>query len=50
MQKYEYKIEEIFVKGNVKTMNKLGQEGWELVSVYNSNMYFKRKIEENENN
>ena len=45
MPKYEYKIEEIFVKGNTKIMNKLGQEGWELVSVYNSNMYFKRQIE-----
>ena len=46
MPKYEYKIEKIFLIGNEIIMNKLGQEGWELVNVYNSAMYFKKQIEE----
>lgn len=26
-------------------MNKLGQEGWEMIGIHNETMYFKRPIE-----
>ena len=49
MIKWEYKTDSIFLNGNIKTMNKLGQEGWEMIGIHNKMMYFKRPIE-NESN
>lgn len=48
MQKFEYKI--IRIKGTgenaIRTLNELGQQGWELVQVvWGSWHYFKRLVE-----
>lgn len=44
--KWEYKMLDVFVKGNIKEMNKLGEAGWEMIAIYNGTMYFKRPIKD----
>jgi len=47
-KKYEYKLEYSLLKSNVDAANRLGQEGWRLVSVFyidgTWNRYFEREI------
>jgi hypothetical protein len=48
--KFEYIVISINNYSNLfdinKKLNKYGLEGWELVSIYNGNAYFKREINE----
>lgn len=46
MDRFEYKYISILggVKSTTKALNKLGQEGWELVAVCLTSYYFKRKL------
>lgn len=47
MQKYEYKCAMVLggAEKTTSTLNEYGQDGWELVCVYNAWFYFKRPIE-----
>ena len=47
MKKYQYKCVMIIGDGQktVDKLNEYGNEGWELVSVWNSWHYFKRVVE-----
>jgi len=49
MKKFEYLCKRIYGDGEKTTvgLNKLGQEGWELVAAHEGSwMYFKREIKE----
>ena len=49
MKKFEYTVvstQDMFYGYGKTQWNKMGQEGWELVSVNNSYGYFKREITE----
>ena len=42
MKQFEYKKEELI---GTQDLTYLGIDGWELVAIYNSVMYFKRELE-----
>ena len=45
MKRYEYK--KVFaILGATKKLNRLGYEGWELVSVDSGTMYFRREYDD----
>jgi hypothetical protein len=44
MDKWEFTIVTTVLDNWMRRINDLGKEGWELVSVENETMYFKRKI------
>jgi hypothetical protein len=45
MDKWEYNVQDIQLTGNelVNTLNRMGQDGWELILVDGRSFYFKRK-------
>jgi hypothetical protein len=44
MKKWEYQIQSVPVLGNVAgVLNRLGEEGWELVAVVGPNYFLKRE-------